>query len=99
MDNKWLETYAEKLKVLGHPIRLQIVIGLLNDECNVSKMCNGLKIPQATTSQHLAVLKNKGIIEGRREGTTVCYRVSDKNIGAMVKKLLDYSGVDPKCDN
>lgn len=99
MDKKWLETYAEKLKVLGHPIRLQIVIGLLNDECNVTKMCNGLKIPQATTSQHLAVLKNKGIIEGRRDGTTVCYHVVDNIIGEMVKRLLDVSGVDVDCDN
>jgi ArsR family transcriptional regulator len=98
MDNKWLDLYAEKLKVLGHPIRLQIVIGLLNDECNVSKMCNGLKIPQATTSQHLAVLKNKGIIEGKREGTTVCYHVSDENIAEMVKRLLEVSGIDPECN-
>ena len=97
MDQQWLDLYSEKLKVLGHPIRLQIVIGLLNDECNVTKMCNGLQIPQATTSQHLAVLKNKGIIKGNRKGTTICYSVCDENIAEMIKKLIEVSGIKLDC--
>ncbi|KAA0258636.1 winged helix-turn-helix transcriptional regulator [Deferribacter autotrophicus] len=97
MDKKWLETYAEKFKVLGHPVRLQIVIGLLNNECNVSKICEGLKIPQATTSQHLIALKNKGILDCKREGTTVCYYVVDEDVKAIVEKLIEVTGVDPSC--
>ena len=53
---------AEMLKVLGHPIRLKIVAGLCTQECNVKHIWECLGLPQATVSQHLALLKNKGII-------------------------------------
>jgi len=66
---------AEVLKVLGHPIRLKIVAGLCAKECNVKHIWECLGLPQATVSQHLALLKNKGIIEGKRDGVEVHYSV------------------------
>jgi DNA-binding transcriptional ArsR family regulator len=66
---------AEVLKVLGHPVRLKIVAGLCTKECNVKHIWECLGLPQATVSQHLALLKNKGIIEGKREGVEVHYSV------------------------
>lgn len=69
------EREAEILKVLGHPIRLKIVAGLMSESCNVKKIWECLELPQATVSQHLALLKNKGIIEGQRNGVEVYYRV------------------------
>jgi ArsR family transcriptional regulator len=66
---------AEILKVLGHPVRLKIVAGLMSQTCNVKKIWECLQLPQATVSQHLALLKNKGIIEGRRDGVEVFYHV------------------------
>ncbi len=75
---------AEILKVLGHPIRLKIVAGLCSQECNVKHIWECLGLPQATVSQHLALLKNKGVIEGKREGVEVHYSV----INPMVKKII-----------
>lgn len=66
---------AEILKVLGHPVRLKIVAGLCSRECNVKHIWECLGLPQATVSQHLALLKNKGIIEGKRDGVKVQYSV------------------------
>jgi DNA-binding transcriptional ArsR family regulator len=66
---------SEVLKVLGHPIRLKIVAGLCTKECNVKFIWECLGLPQATVSQHLALLKNKGIIEGKRDGVEVHYSV------------------------
>lgn len=97
MDKAWLEDYSEKLKAIGHPMRLKIILGLMENECNVTKICNGLQVPQATTSQHLSILKNKGIIEGRREGTTVCYKVVDNAIAEMLKKLAEVSNIEIDC--
>ncbi|UOD35293.1 winged helix-turn-helix transcriptional regulator [Deferribacteraceae bacterium V6Fe1] len=97
MDEKWLNEFAEKLKVLGHPARLKMVIGLMENECNVSKICDGLKIPQATTSQHISLLKSKGILEGRRDGTTICYKLADEAIEGMLKKLLEITGFEIDC--
>ena len=75
---------AEVLKVLGHPIRLKIVAGLCTHECNVKHIWECLGLPQATVSQHLALLKNKGIIDGKREGVEVHYSV----INDLAKKIV-----------
>ncbi len=77
-------TEAEILKVLGHPIRLKIVAGLCTRECNVKHIWECLGLPQATVSQHLALLKNKGIIEGTRDGVEVHYSV----IHPLAKKII-----------
>lgn len=84
---------AEILKVLGHPVRLKIVAGLISQTCNVKKIWECLGLPQATVSQHLALLKNKGIIEGRREGVEVFYHVVSTEARQIVGALF---GV-PRC--
>ncbi|MBN2644039.1 MAG: winged helix-turn-helix transcriptional regulator [Desulfuromonadaceae bacterium] len=82
------EREAEILKVLGHPIRLKIVAGLISQTCNVKKIWECLQLPQATVSQHLALLKNKGIIEGRREGVEVYYQVTSDQARQIVTSLF-----------
>ena len=79
---------AEILKVLGHPIRLKIVAGLCARECNVKHIWECLGLPQATVSQHLALLKNKGIIEGARDGVEVHYRV----VHPLAHKIVEILG-------
>ena len=79
---------AEILKVLGHPIRLKIVAGLMSQTCNVKKIWECLQLPQATVSQHLALLKNKGIIEGRREGVEVFYHVVSEEARSIVGAIF-----------
>jgi ArsR family transcriptional regulator len=82
--NRKFSMEAEILKVLGHPIRLKIVAGLCTQECNVKHIWECLGLPQATVSQHLALLKNKGIIEGKREGVEVHYSV----VHPLAKKII-----------
>lgn len=79
---------AEILKVLGHPVRLKIVAGLMSQSCNVKKIWECLNLPQATVSQHLALLKNKGIIDGRRDGVEVYYQVVSAPAREVVIALL-----------
>ncbi|MCD6227927.1 MAG: winged helix-turn-helix transcriptional regulator [Candidatus Omnitrophica bacterium] len=69
------EKISRLLKALAHPARLKIVEGLLKDECNVSQIQKKLVLPQSTISQHLRILKDAGIIKGKRERTKVCYKV------------------------
>ncbi len=85
------EREAEILKVLGHPIRLKIVAGLMSQTCNVKKIWECLALPQATVSQHLALLKNKHIIEGRREGVEVFYHVISPQARRIVGALIEQS--------
>lgn len=83
------EKQAETLKVLGHPIRLKIIAGLMSESCNVKKIWECLELPQATVSQHLALLKNKGIIEGRRDGVEVFYQVVSPVARKIVTALFE----------
>ena len=78
------EKVSQVLKALGHPARLRIVAGLLKDECNVAQIQKVLGLPQSTISQHLRILKDVGIIKGRREGTRTCYRVIDARVRKFV---------------
>jgi len=82
---------AEILKVLGHPVRLKIVAGLMSQSCNVKKIWECLELPQATVSQHLALLKNKGVIVGRREGVEVYYQVVSDEARKIVGALIECS--------
>lgn len=77
---------ADLLKVLGHPVRLKIVAGLMEKaECCVKDMWECLELPQATVSQHLTLLKHKGVVESYREGVNVRYKVVDKRVEGILK--------------
>ncbi len=84
-----LEEKAEMLKVLAHPSRLCILFKLLKvGESNVTNMQHCLSEPQSTVSQHIAKLKSAGIIEGKRNGTEINYRIHNKEIEKLLKVLI-----------
>lgn len=87
IDMKKYEKMADKLKAIAHPYRLCIVKGLIDNECNVTKIQQCLKLPQSTVSQHLARLKAANVIEGHRNGLEICYRVVDQDIINIVRIL------------
>lgn len=80
---------SEMLKVLAHPVRLCIVRGLMDNQCNVTKMQECLALPQSTVSQHLARLKSAGIIEGERTGLEICYRVVNEQAQKVVRLMCE----------
>ena len=91
MDNEYLKynDIAEILKVLAHPIRLCIVVNFLkNDEVNVTRMQDCLKIPQSTLSQHLQKLRGAKIIEGKRNGLEIKYHISNESVKELIKSLI-----------
>jgi DNA-binding transcriptional ArsR family regulator len=90
-DIKKYEKIAEKLKALAHPHRLCIVKGLIDNQCNVTKIQECLEVPQSTVSQHLAKLKAAGIIKGKRNGLEICYSVVDLDVIKIIKEL--YSNI------
>ncbi len=85
MDLAKYEALANKLRVLGHPIRLCIVNGLSKKGCHVKQICEALGIPQPVISLHLSKLKAAGIVASERQGSCVCYHVVDK----ATLRLLD----------
>ena len=81
--------YAALLKALAHPVRLQIVHGLLCQGCrNVSCMERRTGMSQSCISQHLQKLRAAGIVESERAGNEVYYRVVSEDVAALLVALL-----------
>ena len=79
---------AELLKTIAHPVRLCIIRGLLEKgECNVTYMQACLGTPQSTVSQHIQKLKSAGIIEGRRNGLEIYYKLKNEKIAELIRLL------------
>jgi ArsR family transcriptional regulator len=76
---------AEFFKALGHPARMVILEQLRGGERSVQELQIALEMDQSSVSQQLSVLRNKNLVDSRKEGTTVYYRVRD----AMIFQLLD----------
>jgi DNA-binding transcriptional ArsR family regulator len=66
---------AKMLKALAHESRLMIVDRLSRGECSVGELRDLVGGDLSTVSKHLALLRAHGIVEDRREGTTVYYRL------------------------
>ncbi len=71
------EMKANLFRVLGHPARVRILELLRDGERSVGALQAELELDSGGTSQHLAALRRIGLVESRREGTSVFYRVAD----------------------
>ena len=84
---------AEVLRLLSHPIRLKIIVGLMDSACCVKDIWSCLEMPQATVSQHLAVLRAHGIVKGEREGTSITYKVVDPFVKEFINWFRKQNGL------
>lgn len=82
---------AEVFQALAHPSRVAIV-ELLRDEREVSvnRICERLGLEQANVSQHLAVLRSKRLVTGRKEGNQVFYSLRDPLLGEVLNLMRRY---------
>ena len=87
MEKNGYANWAEILKTLGHPIRLRILESLVDAEKCVSTIWGHLDLPQSTVSQHLSLLRSKGIVQHERSGSKVKYFVRDKRIREIIKLI------------
>ena len=82
-NDRELERYrlhAELCKVLTDPKRLMILDALRHGERSVGDLAQAIGVALPNASQHLAVMRNAGLVEGRRAGTTIIYRLAEPTI-------------------
>src|SRR5690554_5267922 len=72
-----IERASRSLKAMSHPLRLKILCVLGDGELSVQKIVEAVGTTQSNISQHLAILRDKGIVASRKEANRVFYRVSD----------------------
>ena len=75
---------AEFFKALAHPLRISILDALRDGELTVNEISQRFSVEAANASQQLAVLRNKHIVETRREGSNVYYAIADPQIFVML---------------
>lgn len=83
------ELQADVCLALANPRRLQILSLLKDGETSVGQMLGKIEINKANMSQHLSVLKQKGLIVSRREGTAVYYRLASPRITEACSIMRD----------
>ena len=75
------------LKAVSHEGRLKILCHLMDGERTVTQICEELSFKQAAASQQISRLRLEGLIEGRREGKTIIYRIADERAYRVVGLL------------
>lgn len=90
MDKKVAEHVAEVLKAVAHPVRLQIIELLETTEMCVGDIVAALGGKQAITSQQLNMMKDKGVLSCRRNGTKVYYRIEDQKVVRLLQCIYDH---------
>ena len=80
MEHNLYELHAQMCQVFTSPKRLEILNLLRDKELSVGELAKIAKIRQANLSQHLSILREKGIVETRREGTTIYYSLANSKI-------------------
>ncbi len=82
-----LSELAAIFAALGHPVRVQIVEGLLAGDCCVGPMVHCLDLPQPLVSRHLAILRRAGLVAVEKQGRQRCYRVVEPRAAAVMRSL------------
>jgi ArsR family transcriptional regulator len=76
-DDGDIERASRSLKAMSHPLRLKILCTLGDKEVSVQEIVDYVGTSQSNISQHLAILRDKGILASRKDANRVYYRVSD----------------------
>lgn len=80
LEGRVYQLHADICQTLAHPKRLKIINTLREKEISASELLSILQVPKANLSQHMTVLRHKGVVVARREGNTVYYRLARPKI-------------------
>jgi DNA-binding transcriptional ArsR family regulator len=88
-SDELLHRIAEVLKAMADPTRLKILHSLHHGERCVSDILEVVGGSQANVSKHLSVLKRAGLVDCRREGLNVFYRITDEGVFTICRNVCD----------
>lgn len=89
-----IEKAAELFRVMSAPMRLRIISCLCQGEKNVGELLNDIETTQPNMSQHLNTLYLAGIVDKRREGVQIYYRIVNKHIVNICRAVCHQTDVD-----
>ena len=84
-----IEQAARALKAISHPLRLKILCVIGPDEACVQEIVDAVGTSQSYISQHLAILREKGVLMTRKDANRVYYRVGDQRTLQLIGMMRE----------
>jgi ArsR family transcriptional regulator len=84
-----IELAARAMKSMAHPLRLKILCVLGDEEVSVQDIVDTVGTSQSNISQHLAILRDKGVLKTRKDANRVYYRVGDVRILQLIGMMRE----------
>lgn len=84
-----IDRASRALKAMSHPLRLKILCTLGDQEVSVQDIVERVGTSQSNISQHLAILRDKGILTSRKDANRVYYRVGDNRTLALIGMMRE----------
>lgn len=88
-NDEHIEQASRALKAMSHPLRLKILCVLSDKEVSVQDIVDHVGTSQSNISQHLAILRDKGVLRTRKDANRVYYRVSDTRTLQLIGMMRD----------
>jgi len=84
-----IDRASRSLKAMSHPLRLKILCTLGDKEVSVQEIVDRVGTSQSNISQHLAILRDKGILSARKDANRVYYKVVDSRTLRLISMIRD----------
>jgi len=84
-----IQTAARALKAISHPLRLKILCVVGGHEVCVQDIVEAVGTSQSNISQHLAILRDKGVLTTRKDANRVYYRVADQRTLQLIVMMRE----------
>ena len=94
MDFELLETAADCLRVMAHPVRLRIVNILMQGEFAVHEIAALCDVPPNIACEHLRLLRGQGFLSSKRDGRTVYYKIESPRLPSLIECISKHCSVD-----
>jgi len=91
-----IDQATRALKAMAHPLRLKILCVLAAGEASVQDIVDAVGTSQSNISQHLAILRDKGVLRARKEANRVYYRVGDSRILQLIGMMREVFCGEPR---
>ncbi|MEW6513703.1 MAG: metalloregulator ArsR/SmtB family transcription factor [Pseudomonadota bacterium] len=87
--NEHVQIAARALKAISHPLRLKILCVVGDEEVCVQDIVDAVGTSQSNISQHLAILRDKGVLTTRKDANRVFYRVADQRTLQLIVMMRE----------
>ena len=89
VSDQLLQRVAQRLKIMGNPLRLRILHVLEDGEMTVSEILSKVRSTQTNVSKHLTSLRAAGLVTSRRDGVNVYYGIADPIVFVICRTMCD----------